>query len=657
MTRDRFINFVVALFFMPLAGTAEPSGTDFGCSLVRGVTDVRIDGSLAEWNSRVVAHPLRWSESVSAASPESATANARCLADDLFLYLAISVSANSLRFETLPFNQAWRNDSVEVFFSSSSGGLSAHLRAGLIRVSLDSEGRIVTEGSASVTDGVRTTRSFAYPLFWQAIGVKAGFQLASTGYTVEVAIPRSSIAWTQPLALAGLSMNVRVRRSCAGKPCQSVLELSDDPYDSSPVSNERYRHLSFQRQPRAVTGVVPRGQEDDGSVAFLLYRALLRMHALDPRTAAVILSESQDTRLLPVMASALIAAGRLDSAVRVLGSISPAEFGDAVRFWAIEQMPHSQLLQGATSAAKSEYETLADSGRPAFKDIGVAGLIDLHLADGRVDAAIAAYKEAFDGDNSSGMRSASRIAGALQNTGRVQEAIDVLTRVSESNTAHDSERAWALLQLQSLYQQSGNSENAVATGWRLQVLAPPGSPYGEVGLKKLIGMATFGRITPSPAPAFSDSYRKFLEANPGATDPARQIAYASELRWEGKLDEAAALYQEVARAPNARRRDRTAALLSLQRLQLDSGHVELSLETGLAVEDVIPQDVGSRLASWHLMRAASAASGTPLSLLKRVADFGRSLARDIRLAQDTTNAPQGRTQTLLLQLEKEFSLQ
>jgi len=456
----------------------------------------------------------------------------------------------------------------------------------------------------------------------------------------------------------GHSTQSRYGHQCgpAGKPCQAVLELSDDPYDSSPVSDERYHHVSLH-QPRAIRAALPNRFDDEGPVALLLYRALLRMDAFEPRTALAILRESQDPRLRPLLASALMAAGHLDSAVSVLGSVSPGEFGDAARFWAVEQIAYSHILKGAISSAAKEYEALAASGHSAFQDIGIAGLIEIQLANGGIDAAMRTYQEALQSVEP-GMMSARRIAAGLQNAGRLQEAIDVLARIAESKSAHDSERAWVLLQLQSLYQQRGSIEQATDTGWRLQELAPPGHSSGEVGLKNLIAMGAFGRTTSSTIPAFSHSYRKFLDANPGATDPARQIAYAAELRWEGKLDEAAAVYTEISRAPSARRKDRATALLNLQRFQLDSGQVERSIESGLAVKEVFPEDVGSCLASWQLMLAASAASGTPRSLSKLVEDFGRSLAREIRrLAQESTNAAPSRAQTLLLQFEKELNLQ
>lgn len=524
-------------------------------------------------------------------------------------------------------------------------------------MSSDSSGQTVTEGSASVTDGVQVTRKFSYPLLWEAAGVTTGLQMIPAGYSVEIAIPRHSIGWTEAVAAPELSINVRVRRSCGDKPCQAVLESSDDPYNSSPVSDERYRAVSFGRQLPATMGAFRHGLEDE-ALRPLLFRALLHLDAFDSEGAVAILRGSQDRRLLPVMASALMAAGHFDSAVAVLSTISTGELVDSVRFWATEQTAYSHLLQRASSLAEGEYDRLVSSGRPAFQDIGVAGLIDLDFAHGRADAAVAAYQGAFGGSVSPGMRSASRIADWLQKQGRVQEAIDVLTRLADCGSAHDSGRAWALLQLQSLYQRNGETDKAVATGWRLQALAPPGDPSAEAGLKKLIAIVTLGRITRSAAPPFSDTYRRFREANPAATDPARQIAYAAELRWEGNSDAAAALYEEISRQTDAPKKDRAAALLSLQRLRLESGQVEQSAETGLAIQNSFPRDFGSRLASWQLIRAASAAGGMPGSLRKQVEDFGRALAQDLRSsAQDATDAVRRRVQALSLQLEKEVNLQ
>jgi tetratricopeptide (TPR) repeat protein len=650
--------FAIALLFLPtLAAADEPGSGDFGCSLVRGAADLRVDGALSDWDSQTVAQPLKWSKTSSGELADDSTATARCLADDSFLYLGVAIRASSLRFETAPFNQTWRNDAVEVFISSQTGDPSTHIRTGLIRVSSDAFGRTVTEGSASVTDGVRTTRRFSYPLLWEAIGVKTGLQVFPSGYSVEVAIPRRSIGWTEAIAVARLSMNIRVRRSCGQKPCQAVMQASDDPYNSSPESDELYRPVSFGRPLPAAGSRLARGPKDESPSA-LVYGALLRLDTLDADGAVALLQESQDRQLLPMVGSALMAAGHLDSALSVFSGISPGESGDAVRLWVTEQAAYVHVLQGATSLAAGEYAALAASNNPAFQDIGVAGLIDLALADGRGDAAMATYRAAFGGSVAPGMRSGTRIANWLQKRGRVPEAIDVLKRLSTGDRAHDSERAWALFQLLSLYERSGDIENAVATGWQLQALAPPGDRSGEQGLKKLIATATFGRAITSATSSFSDSYRGFLEANPSATDPARRIAYAAELRWEGKSDTAAGLYADVCRETSARRKDRAAALLYLQRLHLESGQVERSVETGLTVQNAFPEDLNSRLASWQLIRAACVARGMPSALRRQIEDFGRALVKDIRsFAQVATDAVQRRAQALLFQFDKELNIQ
>ncbi|MCC7017868.1 MAG: hypothetical protein IT564_11765, partial [Rhodospirillales bacterium] len=597
-----------------------------------------------------------WSKGVNKESGDGAAATVRCLVDERFLYLGVAVMANSLRFETAPFGQGWRNDSVEVFLSSAAPDSPAHLRMGMIRISSDSSGRTVTEGSLSVADGVHTTRRFSYPLLSDAVGVKTGLQVAPAGYAVEIAIPRYSIGWTDARVSPAVTMNVRVRRSCGKKPCQAVLESSEDPYNTSPASDERYRRVSFGGLlPERGTLVRGPGAE---VLAPLVLGAILRLDAYDPEGAVERLRESQDRRVLPVLGSTLVAAGQLDFAVSVLDTFSRDESGDALRLWATEQMAYSHLLQEQWAQAEGGYATLAASSHPALQDIGVAGLIDVALADGRGDSAMEIYQSAFGSVAAPCMRSGCRIATWLQKQGRLGEAIEILTRLSQNEWADDSERAWTLLQLQSLYQRKGDIDKAVAIGWRLQQLAPPGDPSGEASLKQLIRIAAFGRVTLPGAVPFSETYRRFLEANPGASDPARKNAYAAELDWEGKSDAAAALYEEISRDAIASRKDRAAALLSLQRLRLKSGQVERSVEAGLAMQDVYPEDLGSRLASWQLISAARAAGETPFSRRKEVEDFGRALVRDIgRLAQDSTGMAQRRAQALLLQFAKEISQQ
>jgi hypothetical protein len=379
-----------------------------------------------------------------------------------------------------------------------------------------------------------------------------------------------------------------------------------------------------------------------------VYGALLRLDAFDSDGAVASLRELQDRRLLPILAGALMAAGRYDSAISVLSRVSPDET-DALRSWVIEQTAYSHLRQGESSLAQREYNTLAVSSYPAVRDNGVAGLIDVALADGQTGDMMIVYKAAFS--EAPGSRSASKIAGWLQKQGRVSEAIDVLTQLSDSETAYDSECAWALLQLESLHHRNGDTKKSVAAGWRLQSIAPPGDRSGEAGLKTLIA-ALAGSSTAS---AFPDAYRRFLEANPSAADPARQIAFAAELQREHRFDAAAALYEEVSSDTRARRTDRTAALLALQRLLLESGQAERSVQIGMAIHESFPQELGARLSSWQLLRAASRVSGTRNSGMQ---DLEHTLAEDLRSAalRGMGSAKQ-RAQALLLQFSKEINQQ
>ena len=145
---------------------------------------------------------------------------------------------------------------------------------------------------------------------------------------------------------------------------------------------------------------------------------------------------------------------------------------------------------------------------------------------------------------------------------------------------------------------------------------------------------------------------------PGATAPARRVAYAAQLRWEGRSEAATEIYEDISRESNARQKARVAALLGLQRLRHDAGQVERSVATGLTVQDASPQDLNARLASWRLIRAACSEVGVPVALRQQVEDFGRMLAKDIQsLTQDTSDAVKIRAQALSLQLDKELNIQ
>jgi tetratricopeptide (TPR) repeat protein len=448
------------------------------------------------------------------------------------------------------------------------------------------------------------------------------------------------------------SVNVRVRRSCGDRPCEAAIQLADDPNNSSPVSDERYWPVSIAGQP-AKGGPIPAALVRE-PLPTRVYSALLHLDALDADGAATLLQESQDPHLLPLLGSALLASGHPETAIIALSRLSQTATDEAVRLWAVEQMALSHSLMGSSALAQGEYSTLIATGNPPYQDIGVSGLVDLALGSDNGDAAMAAYRTTFDGTVAPGMRSASRLSNWLQKRGRMVEAIDILTRASESTWAQDSERAMALLQLQSLYARSGNVEKALAAGWNLQEISPRGDRSGSAGLKMLIGAVTSGRTAASSAAPFSESYQSFIDRNPQAVDPAREIAYAAELQREHKVDAAAALYDKVANEDGALLSDRAAAMLGLQRLRLESGQLAQSVQTGMAIHERFPQDLAARMASWRLIRLASLADGVPNGLQQQAQNVGRVLAEDLRSsAQSQIGIETRRAQALLRQFTKE----
>jgi hypothetical protein len=428
------------------------------------------------------------------------------------------------------------------------------------------------------------------------------------------------------------------------------MESSDDAYNLSPFSDELHRRISFGRQGLTVSSVA-RGVAS-GPVTGLVFDALLRLDALDADGAVALLQQSGDRRVQPMLGNALMAAGHPELAIPVLRRISLGESGKALRLWVSEQIAYAHVLQREPSLAEREYSALASSVYPAFRDIGVAGLIDVALADGRGEAAWAAH-QAGSGV-ARGSRSAARIAEWLQTRGQDGEAIEVLTRLAESGWAHDSERAWALLQLQTLYGRSGDVGRANEAGWRLQRFAPPGDRFGVTGLKMLIATMVSRRADTSDGEPFSESYQRFLAANPHATDPARQLAYAMQLRREHHSDAAAAIYQKLSSDASASKPDRASALLNLQRLQLEAGQVEPSVQTGIQIHESFPEDLNSRLASWRMIRSARLAIRRP-DLLGQAEAVSSEFAASLQAAAlRSTGAAQRRAQVLLLHFNQEI---
>jgi hypothetical protein len=229
----------------------------------------------------------------------------------------------------------------------------------------------------------------------------------------------------------------------------------------------------------------------------------------------------------------------------------------------------------------------------------------------------------------------------------------MLSRVTKSVWTHASERARALLEIQLLYARSGQTDKSIAVGWQLQAVAPPGDRSAETGLRALASVWQSGVTTSTGSAPFSDAYRRFAADNPGCTDPTREIALAQELERENQIAAARSLYEKVIGNGSARRADHASAMLGLERLYRKSGEILLCVEAGLAIQKSLPEDLGTRFASFRLMRGSCAAIGLEAACQAA----GESLAEELRSnAQSREGNKRRSAQALLSQYLKDQNL-
>ena len=232
------------------AAAATPSsapphiGAPYPVKVAAGKAAIVVDGSLADWTAPgAKVEPVRYGDPVNLAkiqkttSPEPAdlAMEFQCRADKDFVYFAVKVTDDKLRFGYNCFENPFWDDGIEFLFY---GDQKAEY-TGQISISAEKDGALKLEGRDPVTNE-------KYPYFWQAVGVKAALKQRAGGYDVELAVPwsvLSRLGWKKG-SLTGMNLLAYDRDS--EKPSLSgiggLLEWAASP-------DETYGLLAFDSIP------------------------------------------------------------------------------------------------------------------------------------------------------------------------------------------------------------------------------------------------------------------------------------------------------------------------------------------------------------------------------------------------------------------------
>lgn len=634
------------LFAMVLTLTAILSGKEEPMTVESNEASlhIEIDGSLQDWpaDGRVDQLPVRAGET-------GEGAKLRLAADPFHLRLGILVADQELHFRAQPFNEHWRNDSVEVYFTTSeseAGSAEPEVRSGLVRISATENGATVVEGSLSLRQGAHQTRAAGYPRLWESLGVRAALLRVPGGYSVEMEIPREILKWNG--AEAGLRMNVRVCDNVRGEPGRRILQLVDDKHDSSFVSDQFYRRIRI-----IAKNASPAGPQRNVR-AFQIRGALMAIDRYDPEAAVAGLSHyAQDQRLWPMLASMQIAAGRAGDGVRTLEQILASGAPGHLRFWAIQHIGTAHMRMHLTDKAKEYYQTLASSDSAVFRDAGTEALMQAAIGSGEHGSAQAAYDSYWKlGEVGNGKTLQAGSEWFLHQK-RFDQAGEALSRIAGSMSVHQEERSFALMRLQAVHLAKGDRERAWAAGMRLQATASPASAVAADALAELFGIAQARKETHPDEPALSAQLLAALKERMAAMGPARLMALAKVLREENQLPEAEEIYSRIGSGTEFTTPWRAKGMAGLQRVQHEQKKFPESAATGIRLQSEFPQETAIRAESALLLQETCSSAGVDLEVQRSCAAAVARLVTELRRqASGAARSEHTRAHLLLEQLTR-----
>ncbi len=219
---------------------SEAKYTDAAAPLV-------MDGDLAEWDALSLPK-IGLDRYQSLTNESSAPASGdlsgwfSCIADNSNLYVAVNVTDDVVVTGNHEYGRGWMDDVVEVCFDGD-----------LLNTSKDSfdvnDGQVIVvgeNGALKWLEGLVPGLIAQIPYYWDARGVRAGYRLTDTGYSVEIMLPMEILGKTS-LAGQRIGLNVRVLEDdnqAAGN-TQGVLSWAYDPELTSSWKTERYNQVAF----------------------------------------------------------------------------------------------------------------------------------------------------------------------------------------------------------------------------------------------------------------------------------------------------------------------------------------------------------------------------------------------------------------------------
>ena len=341
----------------PVQAAAPPRiDAPYPVKVAAGKASIVIDGDLSDWAGLgAKVEPVPFGDPVNLAKiqkfkspePSDLSVDFRCGADRDFVYFAVKVTDDTLRFGDNAFENPFGDDGIEFQFY---GDQKAEY-AGQISVSAEKDGTLKLEGRDPVTNQ-------KYPYFWRAAGVKAALKQRTGGYDVELAVPWKVLRWSgwEKGRLTGMNLLAYDRDD--EKPSLGgiggIVEWAASP-------DETYGVLKFDTVPS------PEGQYTSESCD-AVYAVLQNIKNSEWDKAEAALTTAVDGAWVkPMRAIVQQKAGRRDRYIPAFIEAAKTAPNPSVSWWAVEAMYLDMRIHdrpGKEDDVKINYDELLQLNMP-----------------------------------------------------------------------------------------------------------------------------------------------------------------------------------------------------------------------------------------------------------------------------------------------------
>jgi len=299
----------------------------------------------------------------------------QCFADRHYLYVAVTVTDETLVFGESSFGKLYNDDCIQFYFDGDRRNVTAKIfdeNDGQILVTLDDQGNTFIEGRTPIVLQL-------VPYTWQAVGIRSSLRQNAKGYIVELAIPYRALGWKGIQSGKTMGMNLRVFDDDDGGDFDSVLEWAiDKDVTKIYTCTDGYKEVVFTEKamlPKSQTGrgitsgeLEAAPEPSDYNQAYnALYSSFKSLALRRPGEGVKQLSSAGNPMwALPFLGTLQRHAGDNAGAIKTFRLLIESTPGNYVSQWAFDNLASLLSRTGDQEAAAMLYEKMIEESKTPF---------------------------------------------------------------------------------------------------------------------------------------------------------------------------------------------------------------------------------------------------------------------------------------------------